>query len=188
MMLDLPPVLEDVRESPRDLLARLAGHVGEQRAARLCGDVLAADDPHDNPEMVLFLGGSPGRSILYGGGWGPDYWTKVWGARGLLYVWDEAVAPAVLARLRDEAWRVAEMCLKVSVKRELPAADEAARLATYDLPRVRATAMRVLGACGDTEHVDAALAGLDDPAEEVRKAAARAVDQLESRLDLPPLR
>jgi hypothetical protein len=188
MTLDLPPALEDVRETPRDLLARLAAHVGEQRAARLCADVLAADDPHDNAEMVLFLGGAPGRSILDGGSWGPDYWTRVWGARGLLYVWDDSVAPTVLARLCDEAWRVAEMCLKVSAKRELPAADDAARLAGHDLPRVRANAMRVLGACGDTEHVDAALAGLDDPAEEVRRAAARAVDRLESRLDLPPLR
>lgn len=188
MALDLPQPLEDVRESPSQLMGRLAAHVGEQQAARLCAAVLAADDPHDHPEMVLFLGGGPGRSILDGGGWGPDYWTRVWGARGLLYVWDETAAPTVLARLRDEAWRVAEMCLKVSVRRELPAADDASRLATHELPRVRATAMRVLGACGDTEHVAAALAGLDDPAEDVRRAAARAVDLLESRLDLPPLR
>jgi HEAT repeat protein len=185
---NLPPVQEAVQETPRDRLARLAAHVGERRAAELCAEVLAAHDPHDNPEMVLFLGGAAGRSILEGGGWGPDYWTRVWGARGLLYVWDEAVSPVVLDGLGDGAWRVAEMCLKVSALRELPAADDAVLLAGHDLPRVRAAAIRVLGACGDTEHVEVAVAGLDDPELEVRKAAARSVDALQRRLDLPPLR
>jgi hypothetical protein len=171
-------------QSPRELLAFLEAHVGSTRAAHLCADVLAADDPHEHPDTVLFLGGAAGRSVLEDGtSWKP-YWTRTWGARGLLYVWDEAVAPVVVARLRDEHWRVAEMCLKVCVRRGLACGDDAVRLAAEELPRVRATAARALGACGDTEHVAAVRDLLDDRSPEVRRAAARALALMETRLDL----
>jgi HEAT repeat protein len=49
---------------------------------------------------------------------------------------------------------------------------------------VRATAARALGACGDTEHLDALLDLLYDPAEEVRRAAGRARERMEHRLDV----
>ena len=180
----LPPLLPEIRESPRELLGRLEAHVGTATAARLCAEVLAADHPQEHPETVLFLGGHAGEVVLAGGrGW-PSYWAKVWGARGLLYVWDEAAAPAVLDGLRDEAWRVAEMCLKVSTRRLLPCGDDAVRLAGHELPRVRAAAMRALALCGDTEHVETVRDALADEADEVRRAAARALERLESRLDL----
>lgn len=180
---ELPP-LPEVRETPRELLARLEAHVGEATAARLCAEVLADASPHDHPETVRFLGGRAGDAILDGGrGW-PDYWAKVWGARGLLYVWDDAAAPAVLEGLADASWRVAEMCLKVSARRGLPCGDDAVRLAGHALPRVRVAAVRALAACGDTEHVTAVRDALDDPVEEVRRAAGRALDALERRLDL----
>ena len=85
-----------------------------------------------------------------------DYWVRTWGARGLLYVWDDSAAPAVVAGLDDEHWRPAEMCLKVSTKREIgEAGPRAAVLAVEgELPRVRVQALRTLGAVGDTEHVD----------------------------------
>ena len=168
---------------PRDLLALLEAHVGTARAAMLCADVLAADDPHEHPEAVLYLGGPAGRSVLEDGtSWKPS-WTRVWGARGLLYVWDDAVAPVVLDRLRDEHWRVAEMCLKVSALHELPCGDDAVRLSGHELPRVRAAAARALGACGDTEHRPALDRLTTDPSEEVRRAAGRALERLEARLD-----
>ena len=118
------------------------------------------------------------------GDWKP-YWSRVWAARGLLYVWDDCAAPAVLAGLTDPAWRVAEMCLKVAARRDLPAGDEAVRLARHELPRVRAAALRALGAAGDVEHVPAVRGALEDDAEEVRAAAARALDRMRTRLDLP---
>ena len=125
--------------------------------------MLAADDPHDHAATVLFLGGPAGRSLLEGGtSWKP-WWARVWAARGLLYVWDDTAGPVVLDRLDDDAWRVAEMCLKVSVRRELPCGDAAARLAAHDLPRVRATAARALGGCGDSEHLAAVRRLLADP-------------------------
>jgi HEAT repeat protein len=112
------------------------------------------------------------------------WWARVWAARGLLYVRDDTAGPAVLDRLDDGAWRVAEMCLKVSARRELPCGDGAARLGTHDLPRVRATAARALGTCGDSEHLAAVRLLLDDPDADVRRAATRAVEHLEQRLDL----
>ena len=178
------PTPPEHRQSPRELLGFLEAHVGTRRAAVLCAEVLGDDDPHDHAETVLFLGGAGGRDVLDGGRSWPPYWARVWGARGLLYVWDDSCAPVVLDRLGDEAWRVAEMCLKVSARRELPCGDAAVRLSSHDLPRVRATAARALGACGDTEHLDALLDLLDDPAEEVRRAAGRARERMERRLDV----
>ena len=178
------PAPPEERLSPRDLLGWLESHVGTAAAARLCSDVLGDDDPHAHPEALLILGGDSGRSILEGGtSWKP-YWARVWGARGLLYVWDDAAAPVVLERLGDEHWRVAEMCLKVSTLRELPCGDEAVRLAGHELPRVRSAAVRALGVCGDVEHLPAVHELLADPDEDVRKAAARAMERAETRLDL----
>lgn len=179
------PVLPEERPSPRDLLALLEAHVGEAVAATLCAEVLAAETPDEHPETVRFLGGPSGEAVLAGSpSWKP-YWTRVWGARGLLYVWDDSAAPAVLDGLQDEQWRVAEMCLKVATRRELPAGDDAARLASHDLPRVRAAALRTLGAAGDVEHVPVVREALHDEDETVRRTAARALDRLSARLDLP---
>lgn len=178
------PTPPEERQSPRDLLAFLEAHVGEAVAARLCAEVLAAATPDEYPETVRFLGGSSGDAVLAGSpSWQP-YWTRVWAARGLLYVWDESAAPAVLEGLRDVHWRVAEMCLKVAARRELPAGDEAARLASHSLPRVRAAALRALAAGGDVEHVDVVREAVHDDDEEVRRTAARALERMAARLDL----
>ncbi|MGI8899315.1 MAG: hypothetical protein ACR2HA_00020 [Nocardioides sp.] len=139
------PLRPDGHPSPRQLLALLEAHVGTARAAQLCADLLD-DDPHEHAGLVVFLGGHAGRSILDDGtSWKP-YWARVWGARGLLYVWDDRVIPAVLSGLRDDAWRVAEGCLRVCALRELPGGDDSAALTVHELPRVRAAALRSLGA------------------------------------------
>jgi hypothetical protein len=179
----LPPRPEG-RPTPRDLLGLLESRVGAHRAALLCAEVLAADDPHGHADTVLFLGGEAGRSLLDDGtSWKP-YWARVWGARGLLYVWADEAAPVVLDRLGDPHWRVAEMCLKVSTRHELPCGDAAVRLSTHELPRVRTNAARALGACGDTEHLDTLRDLVDDEAEEVRRAAGRALERIGRRLDV----
>ena len=169
---------------PRELLALLAHEIGAEAAARACADLLAAEDEHDEAEILLFLGGTAGQSVLDGGEWHP-YWARVWAARGLLYVWTEAAAPVVVERLGDEHWRVAEMCVKVAAKREIgEAGPGVAALAGHELPRVRAAVVRALGIIGDTEHVEIVQAALDDDESEVRRAAARSLDRLARRLDL----
>jgi HEAT repeat protein len=69
----------------------------------------------------------------------------VWGARGLLWVWDDDASDALNRALHDEAWRVREMAAKVVVRHGLGAG----------LPRVAEPR--------------------DDPVSRVRAAATRAV-------------
>lgn len=149
---------------------------------RECVHLLRGAEPADHADLLPYLAGKSG-AWYPAAGW-KDYWPRSWGARALLYVWDEQGAPAVLAGLHDPAWRVAEMCLKVCVARELPPGQAAVVLVRHELPRVRAAALRALGAAGDTEHVAVVVRALDDPDEQVRRAAARAGDRMRLRLDL----
>lgn len=181
-MAALPPPA-DPTARPRVLLADLRTHLTETEAARRCADLLAGADPAGHRDLLPYVGGRPGAAYL-AGGW-PDYWVRVWGARGLRYVWDESAADAVLLGLGDDAWRVAEMCLKVCALRDLPAGAEAVRLSRHHLARVRAAAARALGGAGDVEHVGAVEGLLDDESEEVRRAAHRALVGMRDRLDLP---
>lgn len=169
---------------PRALLAELAKHVGEVSAAEQCADLLAGADPHDFADVLPYLGGRPALAVLEGGL--KRGWARVWGARGLLYVWCDTAASAVVEGLADRSWRVAEHCLKVSTLRELGAAGPGATVLTsHRLARLRAQAVRTLGVVGDTEHVAVVRAKLDDPDETVRRAASKALRGLSERLDLP---
>lgn len=60
----------------------------------------------------------------------------------------------------------------------------AVELSSQPLTRVRAQALRTLGATGDTEHVEAVRDLLDDDQEDVRRQAARAREGRARRLDL----
>ncbi|MGZ8742584.1 MAG: HEAT repeat domain-containing protein [Nocardioides sp.] len=177
------PAPADLEALPRELVAELRTHLCEQDAVDACVALLQGAAAEEYADLVPFLSGRPGVAYFQGG-W-PAYWLRVWGARGLLYVWQDDATAAVLAGLQDPAWRVAEMCLKVSARRALPAGDGAVRLAQHELPRVRAATMRALAVAGDVEHVDAVADALTDESEEVRRAAARAFDAMRGRLDLP---
>lgn len=179
----LPPP-SDLAARPGLLLGELEHHVGTRVAALYCADLLQGADPRDEPDMFVYLGARATKGFLEGW-WGPAYWSRVWGARGLRYVWDDACAPAVVVGLRDESWRVAEMCVKVSGLREIGEAGEGtAALADHELTRVREAVMRTLGRIGDTEHVELVERGLSDEEPAVRRAAARAIERLRRRLDL----
>lgn len=96
-------------------------------------------------ELVIALGGGHGALFLEGRG--AAYWGRVWGARGLLYVWDDTAAPALLDAVTDSSWRVREMVAKVAAKRRLDdAASGVAQLTSDAVPRVRAAASRALAA------------------------------------------
>ncbi len=169
--------------SPRELVTELGELVGEETAAGWCADLLAGADPHDYVEMLDYLGSNT-RKAAFDPSW-YDYWPRTWGARGLLYVWADSVALVVVNGLGDEHWRPAEMCLKVAAKREVgEAGPGAVPLTRHELPRVRAAALRCLGRVGDTEHVDAVDAALDDEQPVVRRAAVRALTEMVNRLDL----
>ena len=182
----LPPP-SDTDAPLGELVRELAGHLGVPRTVAVCVELLGgADRTAYLPELAYLTGlsfepGSPTRDLSV---W-KDYWGRAWGARGLLYVWQDDAADAVVAGLDDEHWRPAENCLKVSTLRELGAAGPGAvRLLAHPLPRVRGQALRTLGAAGDVEHVDAVRDRLDDEHPDVRRAAARALDRMAARLDI----
>ncbi|MGZ4466734.1 MAG: HEAT repeat domain-containing protein [Nocardioides sp.] len=181
---------------PRDLdapvgvlVAELAARAGLDATVAVCLDLLAGADRRAHTAELAYLTGSAWDADdphLDPVRW-RDYWVRTWGARAFLYVWADVAAPGVVAGLDDEHWRPAEMCLKVATRRELgEAGPGAARLAGHALPRVRAQALRALGAAGDTEHLDVVRAAHDDPDPDVRRQAARALDAMAARLDLGP--
>lgn len=183
MDLRLPPP-PDLDAPIRELVADLVHRVGETDAVDICTDLLGGAEPADYAAALPYLAGTPAHALLEGT-W-RDYWARTWGARGLLHVWRDPAADAVVAGLDDDHWRPAEMCLKVAATREIAeAADGAVALSRHELSRVRACAVRMLGRAGDTEHVRVVRSALDDPHADVRRAAALALERMVVRLDLP---
>lgn len=174
--------------TPGDRARAAADALGDEAVTRWCADLIAGRARWGDPELPdpAWVAGRAATS------WGApdhldrstDYWVRVWAARTLLYVWDEAAGPDVVAAFTDPAWRVREMCAKVCVRWEVAAAaDPALELVDDEVPRVRAVALRVLGALGEAEHVEQVLAACDDPDPAVREAAGRALRLIERRLD-----
>jgi hypothetical protein len=182
---DLPPP-RDLEARVGELVVELAHHLGEPAVVSLCVELLEGADAHEHlPELAYLTGLDLGRGGHDLAEW-PDYWPRTWGARGLLYVWNDAATGAVVVGLDDEHWRPAEMCLKVATRHEVAGSgDGAAALSTYELPRVRAQAMRTLAITGDTEHVERVRARLADDDADVRRQAARALIRMSRRLDVP---
>ena len=73
---------------------------------------LVRQDPVD-PQLVLALGGPAADKFFDGQLHADTYWLRVWGLRGLLWVWDDTALPEVRLALGDEASRVREMAFKV---------------------------------------------------------------------------
>lgn len=170
------------------LIPELAARLGRQGFTEVCVDLMRGAPRETYLDELPWLTGhswAKGEPVRDPEVW-HDHWLRTWGARGLLHVWDETASDAVVAGLGDEHWRPAEMCLKVAGRYAVAGSgDGAAALAEHPLPRVRVAALRALAAVGDTEHVAAVHGRLDDPDEEVRRAAGRAWERLCARLDLP---
>lgn len=168
------------------LIEELAERLGRRETVGLALDLLGGTPRERYADAVPYLTGHADDSAY------PDHWSRVWGARVLLYVWPDGgvgldAARVVVDGLGDEQWRVAEMCLKVAVLRELPDAVPAAeRLLAHERPRLRGQACRLLGVVGEHEHVAALERATDDEEEQVRRHAARALDVLRERLGLDP--
>jgi hypothetical protein len=165
--------------SPGDRIAQAVSVFGEavvaDRSAALLGGA------NEGEEFLLWVGGKHAQGILDGA---PAlYWPEVWGARTLLYAWDDAAASAVRTGLSNQAWRVREMCARVVIARDLPFAEDVAPLLTDDVARVRAMAARALGSIGEYEQAVEVKKLLTDPEVEVRRAAGNAVREAAKRLD-----
>jgi hypothetical protein len=117
---------------------------GTREVVAGCIKLLGRRDVDDS--LIIALGGPPARSVL---DTGPApvhlYWLRVWGARGLLYAWDDTARPAVVAALNDEHWRVREMAAKVVARHLLgEAMDPVAELRNDRVARVRQAAERAV--------------------------------------------
>jgi HEAT repeat protein len=164
---------------PAVRIAAAVGLIGESHVAERAAALL--DGEHQGDEFLRWVGGRQANGIL-GGDW-PAYWPQVWGARALLYAWDDSAGPAVARGLDHEAWRVREMCGKVIAARELPYPDAIVPLLSDEVARVRVVAARALGSIGEYEHV-VQLRSLDaDRDIAVRRAVDRALVAGALRLD-----
>jgi hypothetical protein len=129
--------------TPRQSVEQECARRGKDAVVAGCVDLLAGGEA--DAELVLALGGPPARWVVTDEPPGPSYWIRVWAARGLLWAWDDAALPALEAALRDEAWRVREMALKVVARHRLEdALETAAELQDDPVARVRAAARRAL--------------------------------------------
>jgi hypothetical protein len=134
--------------TPRQSVEQECGRRGTAEVVAGCIGLLEGGDA--DYELNYALAGPAANSVL-----GPHprrderYWLRVWGARGLLYAWDEQARQraeaALVAAFADESWRVREMAAKVVARRKLGDALAAvAGLRGDPVPRVRAAAERAV--------------------------------------------
>ena len=135
---------------------------------------------YEGEEFLRVVGGPHADGILAGA---PSlYWPELWGARALNYVWSDAAAPAVIAGLGNQAWRVREMCAKVCALRAVGDPSSLAALTTDDHARVRSAAARALAVVGDSSSEAVLEALLRDFDKEVRRTAQQSLKALKQRL------
>ncbi len=169
-----------------------ARELGTRELADWCAEILigALDLTDQDRHDPLWLAGRAWSSWGDPSSWssrGLDHWPRTWAARTLLHAWDPVASSAVVQGLGDEAWRVREMCAKVAARHELgEAGPVCAQLAEADaVPRVRVACLRALAVVGEVEHAPAILSGLRDVDPSVVRAAERALERMEERLDRP---
>jgi hypothetical protein len=128
---------------PRDLAAQASELFGREHIVRWCEELLAGRVRVDDPSWpdISWLGGTVG--------W-PDYWGRVWGARGLLHAGPPMHPSIVMRSLTDESWRVREMSLKVVRRHGLEDPDGVIERLVHDpVERVRVQAWTTLGRSPD---------------------------------------
>lgn len=128
---------------PRRSVASQVEARGSRAVVAGCVDLLTGG--RADPPLVAALGGPPARWAVTGEPGGPDYWLRVWAARGLLWEWRAEATAAVVAALGDEAWRVREMAARVVARHAVDEALTAVAALTDDPnARVRRAAERAL--------------------------------------------
>ncbi|MDQ6875257.1 MAG: HEAT repeat domain-containing protein [Actinomycetota bacterium] len=129
-------------QTPRQSIDTACAMRGRDGVVTGCIDLLGGRDV--DATLIRSLGG-PRAARFLDAAPPQRYWLRVWGARGLLWAWDDRATPALISALDDEAWRVREMAAKV-VARHLvgDALSRVAPLQEDPVPRVRAAAARAV--------------------------------------------
>ena len=105
-------------KTPRQSIETECERRGKDALVAGCMDLLTGRAT--DSELIVALGGPPAHWAVSGDKpGGPDYWFRVWAARGLLWAWEDKALPAVLTALSDDSWRVREMAVKVVARHEL---------------------------------------------------------------------
>jgi len=127
--------------TPRESVEAECRERGRQAVVTGCVQLLEGD--RVDPQLIVALGGPAASWVLTGDVGGPDYWLRVWAARGLLWAWDPSATPALIAAMSDPAWRVREMAAKVAARHLVgDALPTLQGLRDDSVPRVRAAADR----------------------------------------------
>jgi HEAT repeat protein len=127
--------------TPRQSIEAECARRGKDAVVEGCVALLAGRDT--DAGLVLALGGPGAARVITGEN--KQYWLRVWGARGLLWAWDDIAAAAVTAALRDDHWRVREMACKVIARHQVgDALPIVADLRDDPVPRVRNAAARTM--------------------------------------------
>lgn len=185
------PEPSDLYAHPRQLLAEGVAEYGIHSVVDTC---LALLEGHVEFELlpvpVVFVAGIQVESLVQRGALSARdqrYWPRVWGGRGLRYVWLEYAGPGVVGSLEDPAWRVREVSAKVvRQRRVLGAVDALCERLGDESVRVQVAAVQALGALGDQEHARRiAVLDLTDPA--LRVAVRSALRSLRLRREPPAL-
>ncbi|WP_314503769.1 HEAT repeat domain-containing protein [uncultured Microbacterium sp.] len=124
---------------PNVLAASAVDLFGREHVVHWCEELLSGAASDSDPQFpdIAWLGGTVG--------W-PDYWSRVWGARGLLHIGPPARGLIVLNGVRDGSWRVREMSLKVIARYQLSDPVGIVDGLTEDpVERVRVAAWKALG-------------------------------------------
>ncbi len=128
-------------KTPRDSIERESERRGKDKVVSGCMSLLGGKSA--DAELIYALGGPPASWVFTGEASGPEYWLRVWAARGLLWAWDDVALPCIMTALEDDAWRVREMALRVVAKHRLAdAATAVAALRDDPNSRVASAASR----------------------------------------------
>jgi hypothetical protein len=126
---------------PRQGIEAECARRGKDEVVQGCVHLILGQDV--DPALLMVLGGPGATKFLDGNSHEDGYWLRVWGARGLLWTWDDTAVVAIDVALHDQAWRVREMALKVVRRHLLEDLRQAASLLRNDpVPRVRQAADR----------------------------------------------
>jgi hypothetical protein len=130
--------------TPRQSIEIECARRGRGQVIDGCVALLRGREVDEN--LIMALGGLNGRIVLHDGpAQRNQYWRRVWGARGLLHVYDERAEDTIIAALDDEHWRVREMAAKVIARHRVGAALTAvAELRADPVPRVAAASERAV--------------------------------------------
>jgi hypothetical protein len=129
--------------SPRQSVLAECDRRGKDAVVAGCVGLLTGSGADD--ALIVALGGPPAGYVLSGGEGGPQYWLRVWAARGLLHAWADTATPAIIGATTDQSWRVREMAAKVIARHRVgDALTAVAALRDDDVARVRTAAGRAV--------------------------------------------